>query len=302
MSKNYDKDKILIYYYNGGLKNMEEYILKFSKVRDKTLKSIKAMNKEQTSVVKKFNAFKTKIYLSLLLEFVVKVFVISMIAVGVTTLAGINVTKYIFLIDLAIIFVFMIVYDMMYNHVKVKTSDTGGNHNQKLLNAIARLTRSYITKWFPGIFDKYIHELKSITDRLDNLHSGTETISYALSVLTYGFIQTLFDIPDDRMYYFGKESEIRKAIDLMPVTWAIEFKEAMEELKTICRAYLNDSGQFQAVLDELTMPLTLSLLQHYCRKNIISREELKDVIELDEKTEELIYKIPIMTQFDVIMT
>ena len=104
------------------------------------------------------------------------------------------------------------------------------------------------------------------------------------------------------MYYFGKESEIRKAIDLMPVTWAIEFKEAMEELKTICRAYLNDSGQFQAVLDELTMPLTLSLLQHYCRKNIISREELKDVIELDEKTEELIYNSPIMTQFDVIMT
>lgn len=302
MSKNYDKDKILIYYYNGGLKNMEEYILKFSKVRDKTLKSIEAMNKERTSVVKKFNAFKTKIYLSLLLEFIVKVFGISMIAVGVTTLAGINVTKYIFLIDLAIIFVFMIVYDMMYNHVKVKTSDTGGNHNQKLLNAIARLTRSYITKWFPGIFDKYIHELKSITDRLDNLHSGTETISYALSVLTYGFIQTLFDIPDERMYYFGKESEIRKAIDLMPVTWAIEFKEAMEELKTICRAYLNDSGQFQAVLDELTMPLTLSLLQHYCRKNIISREELKDVIELDDKTEELIYNSPIMTQFDVIMT
>ena len=92
---------------------MEEYILKFSKVRDKTLKSIEAMNKERTSVVKKFNAFKTKIYLSLLLEFIVKVFVISMIAVGVTTLAGINVTKYIFLIDLAIIFVFMIVYDMM---------------------------------------------------------------------------------------------------------------------------------------------------------------------------------------------
>ena len=280
---------------------MEEYVLKFSKVRDKTLQSMNAMHKEQATVVKKFNAFKTKIYLSLLLEFVVKVFVISMIAVGVTTLAGINVTKYIFLIDLAIIFVFMIVYDMMYNRVNVKMSDTGGNHNQKLLNAIARLTRSYITKWFPGIFDKYIHELKSITDRLDNLHSGTETISYALSVLTYGFIQTLFDIPDDRMYYFGKESEIRKAIDLMPVTWAIEFKEALEELKTICRAYLNDSGQFQAVLDELTMPLTLSLLQHYCRKNIISKEELKDVIELDDKTEELIYNSPIMTQFDVIM-
>ena len=259
------------------------------------------MNNEQASVVKKFNAFKTKIYLSLLLEFVAKIFVISMIAVGVTTLAGINVTKYIFLIDLTIIFVIMIVYDMMYNRVKVKTSDTGGNHNQKLLNAIARLTRSYITRLFPGIFDKYMHELKSITDRLDNLHSGTETISYALSVLTYGFIQTLFDIPDERMNYFGKESEIRKAFELMPEMWVSEYKEALEELKTICRAYLNDSGQFQAVLDELTMPLTLSLLQHYCRKNIISKEELKDVIELDDNTEELIYKSPILTQFDVIM-
>ena len=281
---------------------MDKFILKFSKVRDKTLQSIKAMNKEQASVVRKFNAFKTKIYLSLLLEFVAKVFVISMIVVGVTTLTGINVTKYIFLIDLTIIFVIMIVYDMMYNRVKVKTSDTGGNHNQKLLNAIARLTRSYITRLFPGIFDKYIHELKSITDRLDNLHSGTNTISYALSVLTYGFIQTLFDIPDERMYYFGKESEIRKAYYLMPETWVNEYNEALEELKTICKAYLNDSGQFQAVLDELTMPLTLSLLQHYCRKNIISREELKDIIELDEKTEELVYKTPIMTQFDVTMT
>ena len=281
---------------------MEEYILKFSKVRDKTLKSIKAMNKEQATVVRKFNAFKTKIYLSLLFEFIGKVFLISMIAVGVTTLVGINVTKYIFLIDLVIIFVIMIVYDMMYNRVKVKTSDTGGNNNQKLLNAIARLTRSYITRLFPGIFDKYIHELKSITDRLDNLHSGTNSISYSLSILTFGFIQTLFDIPDDRMNYFGKESEIRKAYYLMPDMWVSEYNEAIEELKVICRAYLNDSGQFQAVLDELTMPLTLSLLQHYCRKNIISREELKDVIELDDKTEELIYKRPIMTQFDVIMT
>ena len=281
---------------------MEEYVLKFSKVRDKTLKSIKAMNNEQATVVRKFNAFKTKIYLSLLLEFIGKVFLISMIAVGVTALAGINVTKYIFLIDLAVIFIIMIVYDMMYNRVKVKTSDTGGNHNQKLLNAIARLTRSYITRLFPGIFDKYMHELKSITDRLDNLHSGTNSISYSLSILTFGFIQTLFDIPDDRMNYFGKESEIRKAYDLMPEMWVSEYKEALEELKVICRAYLNDSGQFQAVLDELTMPLTLSLLQHYCRKNIISREELKDVIELDDKTEELIYKRPIMTQFDVIMT
>lgn len=281
---------------------MEEYILKFSKVRDKTLKSIKAMNKEQATVVKKYNAFKTKIYLSLLLEFIGKVFLISMIAVGATTLAGINVTKYIFLIDLTIIFVIMIVYDMMYNRVKVKTSDTGGNNNQKLLNAIARLTRSYITRLFPGIFDKYMHELKSITDRLDNLHSGTNSISYSLSILTFSFIQTLFDIPDDRMNYFGKESEIRKAYDLMPEMWVSEYKEALEELKVICRAYLNDSGQFQAVLDELTMPLKLSLLQHYCRKNIISREELKDVIELDDKTEELIYKRPIMTQFDVIMT
>lgn len=280
---------------------MEEYILKFSKVRDKTLKSIKAMNKEQATVVRKYNAFKTKIYLSLLLEFIGKVFLISMIAVGVTTLAGINVTKYIFLIDLTIIFVIMIIYDMMYNRVKVKMSDTGGYHNQKLLNAIARLTRSYITRLFPGIFDKYIHELKSITDRLDNLQSGTNNISYALSVLTYGFIQTVFDIPDDRMYFFGKESEIRKAYELMPEMWVNEYNEAMEELKTICKAYLNDSGQFQAVLDELTMPLTLSLLQHYCRKNIISREELKDVIELDDKTEELIYKRPIITQFDVIM-
>ena len=281
---------------------MDKFILKFSNVRYKTLESIRAMHKEQATVVRKYNAFKTKIYLSLLLELVVKVFIISMIAVGVTTLAGINVTKYIFLIDLAIIFVIMIIYDMMYNRVKVKTSDTGGNNNQKLLNAIARLTRSYITRLFPGIFDKYMHELKSITDRLDNLHSGTNNIAYALSVLTYGFIQTVFDIPDDRMNYFGKESEIRKAYYLMSEMWVDEYNEAMEELKTICRAYLNDSGQFQAVLDELTMPLTLSLLQHYCRKNIISREELKEVIELDEKTEELIYKRPIITQFDVIMT
>ena len=281
---------------------MDKFILKFSNVRDKTLESIRAMHKEQAIVVRKFNAFKTKIYLSLLLEFIGKVFLISMIAVGVTALVGINVTKYIFLIDLTVIFIIMIVYDMIYNRVKVKTSKDVGKYNQSLFNAIARLTRSYITRLFPGIFDKYIHELKSITDRLDNLHSGTNSISYSLSILTFGFIQTLFNIPDDRMNYFGKESEIRKAYELMPEMWVSEYKEAIEELKVICKAYLNDSGQFQAVLDELTMPLTLTLLQKYCRENIISKEELKDVIELDDKTEELIYKRPIMTQFDIIMT
>lgn len=281
---------------------MEEYILKFTKLRDKTLNSISAMNNEQAGVVKGFNAFKTKIYLSLLLEFVIKVFIISVITAGVTVLAGMNVTKYIFLIDLAVIFAIMIVYDSIYNRVKVKTSNDVPKHNQKLLNAIARLTRSYITKWFPGIFDKYLHELRSITDRLSQLQTGIDSIANALSVLTFGFIQTVFNIPDERMCYFGKETEIHRDYESMPEQWKADYTEAIDELKAICSTYLNDSGQFQAVLNELTMPLTLSLLQRYCRDNIISREELQDVIELDEKTEELIYKTPIMTQFDVIVS
>ena len=281
---------------------MEEYILKFTKLRDKTLESIGVMNKEQISVVKKFNGFKTKIYLSLLLEFISKVFLISMVAVGVTVLAGMNVTKYILIIDLAVIFTIMIIYDTIYNRVKVKTSKDLGKHNQTLLNAIARLTRSYIARLFPGIFDKYMIELKSMTDHLSRLQSGIDSIASALSVLTFGFIQTLFDIPDERMCYFGKDSEIHRALDSMPEAWRTEYTESIDELNAICRAYLNDSGQFQAVLNELTTPLTLSLLQRYCREKIISREELEDVIELDDKTEELIYKIPIQTQFDVIMS
>lgn len=281
---------------------MEEYILKFTKLRDKTLNSISAMNNEQAGVVKGFNAFKTKIYLSLLLEFVIKVFIISVITAGVTVLAGMNVTKYIFLIDLAVIFAIMIVYDSIYNRVKVKTSNDVPKHNQKLLNAIARLTRSYITKWFPGIFDKYLHELRSITDRLSQLQTGIDSIANALSVLTFGFIQTVFNIPDERMCYFGKETEIHRDYESMPEQWKADYTEAIDELKAICSAYLNDSGQFQAVLNELTMPLTLSLLQRYCRENIISRKELEDVVELDEKTEELVYKTPIMTQFEVIVS
>lgn len=280
---------------------MEEYILKFTKLRDKTLNSISAMNNEQAGVVKGFNAFKTKIYLSLLLEFVIKVFIISVITAGVTVLAGMNVTKYIFLVDLAVIFAIMIVYDSIYNRVKVKTSNDVPKHNQKLLNAIARLTRSYITKWFPGIFDKYLTELKSITDRLTQLQKGIDSIANALSVLTFGFIQTVFNIPDERMCYFGKETEIHRDYESMPEQWKADYTEAIDELKAICSAYLNDSGQFQAVLNELTMPLTLSLLQRYCRENIIGRKELEDIVELDEKTEELVYKTPIMTQFDVIV-
>lgn len=260
------------------------------------------MNNEQAGVVKGFNAFKTKIYLSLLLEFVIKVFIISVITAGVTVLAGMNVTKYIFLIDLAVIFAIMIVYDSIYNRVKVKTSNDVPKHNQKLLNAIARLTRSYITKWFPGIFDKYLHELRSITDRLSQLQTGIDSIANALSVLTFGFIQTVFNIPDERMCYFGKETEIHRDYESMPEQWKADYTEAIDELKAICSAYLNDSGQFQAVLNELTMPLTLSLLQRYCRENIISRKELEDVVELDEKTEELVYKTPIMTQFEVIVS
>lgn len=280
---------------------MNEFNLKFTEVRDKTLESITTMTKEQTIVVKKFNAFKTKLYLSLLLEFISKVLVISMLVVGVSVLAGADVTKYIFLIDLTLIFIIMLIYDKFYNRIEVRMDKDVEKGNQQLINAIARLTRSYITRLFPGIFDKYLVELKSITDRLNNLHTGINSISSALSVSTFGFIQTVFDIPDDRMHYFGKEDEIKKALTSMNNAWKSEYDDAIEELKTICRAYLNDSGQYQAVLDELTMPLTLSLLQRYCRENIISRAELEDIIELDDKTEELIYKLPIQTHFDYII-
>lgn len=280
---------------------MNEFSLKFTEVRDKTLESITMMTKEQVIVAKKFNAFKTKIYLSLLIEFISKVVIVSMLAVGITALAGMNVTKYIFLIDLALIFFIMIIYDKFYNRVEVRMDKDVEKGNQQLINAIARLTRSYITRLFPGVFDKYMVELKSITDRLNNLHTGINSISTALSVSTFGFIQTVFDIPDDRMHYFGKEYEIKKALTSMNDAWKSEYDSAIEELNTICRAYLNDSGQYQAVLDELTMPLTLSLLQRYCRERIISREELEEIIELDDKTEELIYKLPIQTHFDYIM-
>lgn len=280
---------------------MNEFSLKFTEVRDKTLESITTMTKEQVIVAKKFNAFKTKIYLSLLIEFIGKVAIISMLAIGVSALAGMNVTKYVFLIDLTLIFLTMIIYDKFYNRVEVKVDKDVEKSNQQLINAIARLTRSYITRLFPGIFDKYIIELKSITDRLNNLHTGINSISNALSVSTFGFIQAVFDIPDDRMHYYGKEYEIKKALTSMNDAWKSEYDAAIEELKTICGAYLNDSGQYQAVLDELTMPLTLSLLQRYCRERIISREELENIIELDDKTEELIYKLPIQTHFDCIM-
>lgn len=280
---------------------MNEYTLKFTEVRDKTLESITTMVTEQSIVVKKFNAFKTKLYLSLLLEFISKVFIASMLAVGISVLAGMNVTKYIFLIDLTLIFVIMLIYDKFYNRIEVRMDKDVENDNQRLVNAIAKLTRSYITRVFPGLFDKYLVELKSITDRLYNLHAGINSISNALSVSTFGFIQTLFDIPDDRMYYFGKDEEIRKALTSMSEAWRSEYDAAIEELNTICRAYVNDSGQYQAVLDELTMPLTLSLLQRYCRENIISRKELEDIIELDEETETLIYKLPIKTHFEYIV-
>ena len=74
---------------------MEQFTLKFSKVRDKTLDAIAIAQKEHNKVVAGMTKFRIKIHAIIIFEFIMKVFILSGAVLGLCYLTGMNITKYI---------------------------------------------------------------------------------------------------------------------------------------------------------------------------------------------------------------
>lgn len=284
---------------------MEQFTLKFSKVRDKTLDAISIAQKEHNRVVAGMTKFRIKIHAMIIFEFILKVLLLSGTILGLCYLSGMNVTKYVVMADSIIVLGFMVYYDLKYNRVSVTGIDGEIVKNKNTLNALAKFTRSSIGRLFPSILEGYLHDLKNLAEKSQNCSNGLNQIGQSLSILTFGFIQTLFNIPDSKMYYYNtSKSELTDCFNKLPRNFILEYTESLNEVKQIVEAYKNPecpyaitSEEVSAILNELGMPLNVAVLQQYCRKGILTRNDLSKFIDLNKETEKLLYSEPIQDKF-----
>lgn len=280
---------------------MEQFTLKFSKVRDKTLDAISIAQKEHNRVVAGMTKFRIKIHAMIIFEFILKVLLLSGTILGLCYLSGMNVTKYVVMADSIIVLAFMVYYDLKYNRVSVTGIDGEIIKNKNTINALAKFTRSTIGRLFPSILEGYLYDLKELAEKSQNCTNGLNQIGQSLSILTFGFIQTLFSIPDSKMYYYNtSKSELTDCFKKLPRNFILEYNESLNEIKRIVEAYENStmtSEEVSAILNELGMPLNVAVLQQYCRKGVLTRNDLSKFIDLNKETEKLLYSEPIQDKF-----